>query len=163
MAVFKDLEDKQGLFDLIDKFEKSSLSELELSVNPGIQVKDSSIKIKLKKNIKNPGIITAKPEETEISDIGFDVPVKLNNPGNIEKGVKIIKAPLVGTFYLSPSPDAEAYVKPGDIINKGDIVCIIEAMKTMNEIESEFDGEVLEVAARNGVPVEYGQPLFKLR
>lgn len=76
---------------------------------------------------------------------------------------KTIDSPIVGTFYDSPSPEAEAYVKVGDQVKKGDVVCIIEAMKLMNEIEAECDGEVVEILVQNEGPVEYGQALFKLK
>ena len=74
----------------------------------------------------------------------------------------IIKSPLVGTFYTAPSEDADAYVKVGDKVKKGQTLAIIEAMKLMNEIESEFDGNISEVYVENGQAVEYGQPLFKV-
>lgn len=77
-----------------------------------------------------------------------------------DKGV--VKAPLIGVFYASPSPDAPPFVKVGDRVKKGDILCIIEAMKMMNEITAEADGTVSEVIAENGKLVEFGQPLFKL-
>ena len=70
---------------------------------------------------------------------------------------------MVGTFYSKPSPDKEAFVKVGDKVKKGQVVCIIEAMKLMNEIEAEFDGEVVEVCLNDGDAVEYGKPLFKLK
>ena len=72
---------------------------------------------------------------------------------------KVVKAPLVGVFYSSPAPDAPAFVKPGQKVKKGDILFIIEAMKVMNEIESEYDGVVLEIKAKSGDLVEYGQPV----
>jgi len=71
-----------------------------------------------------------------------------------------VKAPIVGTFYRSPSPDADAYVKEGDRVQKGQVLCIIEAMKLMNEIESEVSGVVKKILVGNGEPVEYGQALF---
>lgn len=74
----------------------------------------------------------------------------------------IVKAPLIGVFYASPTPDAPPFVKVGDHVKKGDILCIIEAMKMMNEITAEEDGTVSEVIAENGKLVEFGQPLFKL-
>ena len=76
---------------------------------------------------------------------------------------KEIKSPMVGTFYSKPSPDKEAFVKVGDKVKKGQVVCIIEAMKLMNEIEAEFDGEVVEVCLNDGDSVEYGKTLFKLK
>lgn len=73
---------------------------------------------------------------------------------------KIVKSPLVGTFYVAPSEDADPYVRVGDTVKKGQTLAIVEAMKLMNEIESDFDGVVTEVLVQNGEPVEYGQPLF---
>ena len=73
-----------------------------------------------------------------------------------------VKSPMVGTFYAAPEPGARPYVSVNDRISKGQVVCIIEAMKIMNEIESEFDGVVREIAAENGHPVEYGQVLFRV-
>lgn len=74
----------------------------------------------------------------------------------------IIKSPIVGTFYSAAGPEAEDYVKVGDKVKKGQVLCIIEAMKLMNEIESEFDGEVAEIFVKNEQMVEFGQPLFKI-
>jgi acetyl-CoA carboxylase biotin carboxyl carrier protein len=75
----------------------------------------------------------------------------------------LVKSPIVGTFYASPSPGAEAFVKIGNHVDAGQTLCIVEAMKLMNEIESEVSGEVLRIFAENGQPVEYGQPLFGIR
>jgi len=75
----------------------------------------------------------------------------------------IIKSPIVGTFYAGPSPDAGPYVRAGDFVEAGQTVCIIEAMKLMNEIEADIGGEVARVLVENGQPVEYGEPLFALR
>lgn len=77
-------------------------------------------------------------------------------------GLLRIEAPMVGTFYRAPAPDAEPYVREGDIVQKGSVVCIVEAMKLMNEIESEVRGRIVRIAVENGAPVEYGQPLFLL-
>ena len=73
-----------------------------------------------------------------------------------------IKSPMVGVFYAAPSPDAKPFVEVGSKVKKGDIVCIVEAMKLMNEIPAEFDGEVVDICVHNGDVVEYGQTLFKL-
>ena len=75
----------------------------------------------------------------------------------------VITCPLVGTFYSSPAPDAEDYVKVGDTVKKGQVIGIVEAMKLMNEIESEYDGIVEEILVKNEETVEYGQPLFRIR
>lgn len=75
----------------------------------------------------------------------------------------IVKSPLVGTFYAAPSEEAPAFVKKGDKVKKGQVLAIVEAMKLMNDIESDFDGEIVEIYVENGQPVEYGQPLFSIR
>src|SRR3989442_7396087 len=75
----------------------------------------------------------------------------------------LVKSPIVGTFYRAGSPASPAVVEVGDRVKKGQAVCIVEAMKLMNEIESDCDGEILEVLVANGQPVEYGEPLFKIR
>lgn len=75
----------------------------------------------------------------------------------------IVTSPMVGTFYGSPSPDSESFVKVGDTVKKGDVLCIIEAMKLMNEIESEFSGTVADILVKDGDMVEYGTPLFKIK
>ena len=74
----------------------------------------------------------------------------------------IVTSPIVGTFYASPSPDKPAFVKPGDTVNAGDVVCIIESMKLMNEINSEFSGKVAEIYVKDGQAVEYGQKLMRI-
>lgn len=77
-----------------------------------------------------------------------------------EGGLKTITSPMVGTFYRAPSPDSQPFVEEGAIVKKGQVICIIEAMKLMNEIESEFDGRIVSILVENGQPVEYGEQLF---
>ncbi len=84
-------------------------------------------------------------------------------PEAAEEKLHIVKSPIVGTFYASPKPDASAFVKVGDVVSQGQVLCIIEAMKLMNEIESDVAGEIVRVLAENGQPVEYGEPLFAIR
>lgn len=88
-------------------------------------------------------------------------PVESNNQEEVKetKG-KIVKSPMVGTFYLKPSPNDKPYIEAGQDIKKGDILCIIEAMKLMNEIESEYSGKVVEILVEDGAAVEYGTDLF---
>lgn len=86
-------------------------------------------------------------------------PASTEEKQEVKKGNAIV-SPMVGTFYSKPSPDAEPFVKVGDSITEGGVVCIIEAMKMMNEIESEFSGKIVEICVSDGEPVEYGQPLM---
>ncbi|MGA1981079.1 MAG: acetyl-CoA carboxylase biotin carboxyl carrier protein [Acidobacteriaceae bacterium] len=81
----------------------------------------------------------------------------------VEESLHEVKSPIVGTFYESPSPGSPAFVKPGDQVEVGQVLCIVEAMKLMNEIESDVAGEVVKRIATSGQPVEYGQPLFTIR
>ena len=80
-----------------------------------------------------------------------------------DAGLHILKSPIVGTFYGSPSPGAPPFVSPGDRVEKGQVVCIVEAMKLMNEIESDASGELVKCFITNGQPIEFGQPLFSIR
>lgn len=84
-------------------------------------------------------------------------------PAEAEEELHLVKSPIVGTFYESPAPGAPPFIKPGDNVQAGQVLCIIEAMKLMNEIESDMTGEIVKVLAANGKPVEYGQPLFSIR
>lgn len=94
-------------------------------------------------------LVPGKKENGQGDDVG-------KKPGNL------IESPLVGTFYAAPSEDAEAFVKAGDTVKKGQVLAIVEAMKLMNEIESEYDGVVEEILVENNQMVEYGQPLFRI-
>ncbi len=84
-------------------------------------------------------------------------------PVDDEAGLHIVKSPIVGTFYESPSPGSPAFVKPGDVVEVGQVLCIVEAMKLMNEIESDAAGEIVKRFVTGGQPVEYGQKLFAVR
>lgn len=90
-------------------------------------------------------------------------PAAAAEPVDENAGLHIVKSPIVGTFYESPSPGAQAFVKPGDQVELGQVLCIVEAMKLMNEIESDAAGEIVRRLVSNGQPVEYGQPLFAVR
>ncbi len=80
-----------------------------------------------------------------------------------EAGLHVVKSPIVGTFYSSPSPGAAPFVSPGDRVEKGQVICIVEAMKLMNEIEADAAGEIVRCLVSNGLPIEFGQPLFAIR
>jgi acetyl-CoA carboxylase biotin carboxyl carrier protein len=90
-------------------------------------------------------------------------PEALAAPVDEDAGLHIVKSPIVGTFYESPSPGSPAFVKPGDVVEVGQVLCIVEAMKLMNEIESDAAGEIVKRFVTSGQPVEYGQRLFAVR
>ncbi len=93
------------------------------------------------------------------------VPVAAEAPAPVDEdaGLHIVKSPIVGTFYESPSPGSPPFVKPGDVVEAGQVLCIVEAMKLMNEIESDVAGEIVKRFVQSGQPIEYGQPLFSVR
>ncbi len=101
--------------------------------------------------------------DLKISAPAGSAPSPAPESGRSTDELHLVKSPIVGTFYESPSPGAEAFVKIGGFIEAGQTLCVVEAMKLMNEIESDVSGEVLRIFAENGQPVEYGQPLFGIR
>ena len=90
-------------------------------------------------------------------------PPATEKPAPAEEDLHLVKSPIVGTFYGSPSPGAASFVSPGDHVTKGQVICIVEAMKLMNEIESDATGEIVRCLVTNGQPIEFGQPLYEIR
>ena len=86
-----------------------------------------------------------------------------SEPAKPEEGLHIVRSPIVGTYYESPSPGAPPFFKPGDSVEAGQVLCIVEAMKLMNEIEADVSGEIVKCMVKNGQPIEYGQELFAIR
>ena len=123
-----------------------------------IEIEKSDIRIMITKGSLGSNS-TPKLEKTTRHEI---VESKENSTA-IDNQIYIVKSPMVGTFYVSSSPDAAPFVKVGDRIEKGQTICIIEAMKIMNEIESEMSGEVVEILVNNENVIEYGQALMKVR
>lgn len=113
-----------------------------------------------------PAQIPAMPAQPAVAPVSVPAPVEAADQPKEEKKKEtagnIVKSPIVGTFYSAAGPEAEDYVKVGDKVKKGQVLCIIEAMKLMNEIESEFDGEIAEILVKNEQMVEFGQPLFRI-
>ena len=141
--------------ELIDDMGNSKLTSLEIDFPDGT-------KISMKKEEKTVLLEATDRTVTKISNEKTVTEEVVNSDKKVEEG-NIIKSPMVGTFYAKPSPDSEPYVEVGKNVKKGDVVCIIEAMKLMNEIESEFDGEIAEILVKDGEPVEYGKPLFRVK
>ena len=131
-----------------------------------------SFRVRLKKASHNSGpvlrsaivpeIVIASPSAAPAAASAAPAAGRESSPAEAGRAedLHMIKSPIVGTFYASPSPEADAFVRPGDRVKSGQVLCIIEAMKLMNEIESDVDGEVMRIFVENGQPVEYGEPLF---
>ena len=138
--------------DMINLMNDNGLTELE--------VEKEGLRICLKKG--SSGIVyTTAP--SVVHHQGAPMPDKGTASGGITErkaGTTDVKAPMVGTFYKAPSPDAPAYVNVGDVIEPGQVICIIEAMKLMNEIKSEVKGKIVDIQVDNAEPVEFGQVLF---
>ncbi len=106
--------------------------------------------------------VTPQVQQTTSTEVKEEKKVETSETPAVEVGKKYheIKSPIVGTFYRAPAPDAEPYVKVGDEVFPGTVLCIVEAMKLMNEIESDVHGRIVKILVENAQPVEYGQPLF---
>ena len=136
---------------LIELLEESGLSEIEIT--------EGDDKVRITKSSKEKERSTIVHTSNDAEHITITNPTEDIKPRN-NNGFHEIKSPMIGTFYQSSEPDAEAYVKVGDPIKEGDTLCIIEAMKMMNKIESDISGTIERVLVQNGDPVEFDQVLF---
>jgi oxaloacetate decarboxylase alpha subunit/acetyl-CoA carboxylase biotin carboxyl carrier protein len=142
--------DAKEIKSFIDLMEKHELCELE--------IEEDGKRIKLKKgNINIPNLLNLQNQPMPASPAGVQ---ESKEQESQDENLVAIKSPMVGTFYRAPSPGADPYAKAGKSINKGDVVCIIEAMKIMNEIKSEVSGKIVKILAENGEAIEFGQKLF---
>jgi acetyl-CoA carboxylase biotin carboxyl carrier protein len=103
------------------------------------------------------------PPDAGVAPAAASVPAPPAAPPAAEEPLHMVRSPIVGTFYEAPSPGAPPFVKPGDTVETGQVLCIVEAMKLMNEIESDVSGEIVKKLVANGQPIEYGQELFAVR
>lgn len=148
---------------LIELVEESNINQLEVS--------RWGKKVKIMKTPGNSGMSTAPSDAIAVSapqpaapqaTAPAPIPTESKPVAEAPSNITEIKSPMVGTFYRSPAPDADPYVQVGDIVTPGQVLCIIEAMKLMNEIESEEKGRIVEILIDNSQPVEYNQALFKI-
>lgn len=143
----------EKMIELIKAVSDSNLTQF--------QIEEDGFKLSMKTD-KQPKVVVQKQESVpkEIQSVAIDE-IKPAEQKEIKKAEgNVVKSPLVGTFYSASSPDSAPFVKVGDTVKKGQVLGIVEAMKLMNEIESEFDGVVKEIQIENEQVVEYGQPLF---
>lgn len=139
---------------LMDDMGNSKLTSLDIEFPDGI-------KIKMEKNTAKQVVVTNVEEPMATEENHSNNMVSQEKEDKKEDG-NIVKSPMIGTFYMKPSPDSDPYVEVGTVVKKGTVLCIIEAMKLMNEIESEYEGKVTEIFVKDGEAVDYGKPLFRI-
>ncbi len=139
---------------LMDDMGNSKLTSLDIEFPDGI-------KIKMEKNTSKQVVVTNVEEPITVEDSHSNSTISKETEEKKEEG-NIVKSPMIGTFYMKPSPDSEPFVEIGSSVKKGTVLCIIEAMKLMNEIESEFEGKITEIFVKDGEAVDYGKPLFRI-
>jgi acetyl-CoA carboxylase biotin carboxyl carrier protein len=155
--------------ELIEAVRQNGIAELE--------VERAGVKVRIRKEMHPTSIGSTLPVSTSNLTASHTVPLASSiggvslptssEPGSTvsadEEELYVVRSPIVGTFYRAPNPNGEAFVKLGDLVEPGRVLCIIEAMKLMNEIESEVSGEIAMIHLENGEPVEFGQALFGIR
>lgn len=136
---------KKLAFDMADKLKKNELSEFNVEYD--------DLKISIRRDAQPVVTTVAATQAPAIAAPVAAAPVE-------EVVGNVVKSPIVGTFYKAPAPGSEPFVKVGSKVSRGDVICIVEAMKMLNEIESEFDGEVTQILVQDGEMVEFGQPIM---
>jgi len=146
------------LKEMLDLMQQNGLSELEIEKNGcKIRLKKSTGAVEVRRSDGGEVRTVSSPESDAVS-----IPQSAKVAKEPE-GLVIVRSPMVGTFYSAPAPDKEPYVVKGKEVKEGSVLCIVEAMKLMNEIKSEMSGRVVDILVTNGQPVEFDQPLFKIQ
>jgi acetyl-CoA carboxylase biotin carboxyl carrier protein len=152
--------DLRKLKTLIDLVAESGISELEVTETDGkVRIVKSAPAMPVQTLVTAPPVVAAMPPAVAAPSGASGAPPSGDETPTTAKG-HVVKSPMVGTFYRSPSPGAKAFVELGQAVKPGDPICLIEAMKLMNEIEADIAGEIKEILVENGHAVEFGQPLF---
>jgi acetyl-CoA carboxylase biotin carboxyl carrier protein len=146
---------------------KKLIKMVEQSEVTEFSVQEGDLKVRISKNSHQSVNIQHQPYVEYSKPVPFSNPIKQALPNSTSQSVDHssskyheIKSPIVGTFYSSPAPDADPYVRIGDSVSTGSVLCIVEAMKLMNEIECDISGKIVKILVDNATPVEYNQPLF---
>ena len=146
--------DFKEIKELIRVFDKSDLNKLK--------VKEGEFEVSMQKGFEGGTVVTSTPAPVAavapVAPVAPAAPAQESAPATISGDT--INSPMVGTFYASPSPEAQPFVKEGDTVKKGQTLCILEAMKIMNEVEAEYNCKIVKVLIENGSPVEYDMPMF---
>jgi acetyl-CoA carboxylase biotin carboxyl carrier protein len=149
------LKELKEIIDLVTS--KETIEELELE--------KSGVRLRIKRaSLHSPSLSVMHATASQAA-VALPPPSQVSTEAvkEIQEELYFIKSPIVGTFYKASSPTSEAFVSVGDFVEKGSVVCIVEAMKLMNEIESDVAGEIITILVENGQPVEYGERLFAIR
>jgi len=151
------LKELKEIIDLVTS--KESIEELE--------IEKAGVRLRIRRASSNQNssisVAPANAAAAAVAPATLPLPVQSQTAQETQEELYYIKSPIVGTFYQAPSPDTEPFVSVGDFVEKGSVVCIIEAMKLMNEIEADMGGEIVSILVENGQPVEYGERLFAIR
>jgi acetyl-CoA carboxylase biotin carboxyl carrier protein len=146
---------------LVKVVDSSEITDLEVEEN-GFRVKIAK-KIRMGNIVTHPQILANTPSINNNNNDEAIAREKVKTKEEPKDNFHEVRSPIVGTFYRAPAPDADPYVQIGDNVSVGSVLCIVEAMKLMNEIESDLDGKIVKILAENGKPVEYNQPLFLIQ
>jgi acetyl-CoA carboxylase biotin carboxyl carrier protein len=148
---------------------KKLIKMIETSTVTDLEIEENDYRIKIAKKVR----YSSSDDQSRIihhvspapGHLQVDVQVdkKSGKEDEADKNQHIIRSPIVGTFYRAPAPDADSYIQVGDVVSPGSVLCIVEAMKLMNEIESDVSGKIIKIIAENGKPVEFNQPLFLIQ
>jgi acetyl-CoA carboxylase biotin carboxyl carrier protein len=162
LACRKRMNQKE-LKELIEFLIEKDITEFELE--------RGDVKVRIKRGTPEPAIPPPPERIITVQPVAAPVPAVQAAPATppaaesapVQEDLHMVRSPIVGTYYESPSPGSPPFVKPGDMVEAGQIICIVEAMKLMNEIEADASGEIVKMLVANGQPIEYGQELFAIR
>lgn len=145
-------DQRKEIQELVEILASQNLTEIE--------VERKDLRIRIRRDSQGTGVPSPVVATSPLPPSREPLPVSSHAPDLDQSGFLTVTSPIVGTFYRSPSPDSDPYVEEGDTVHKGQVLCIVEAMKLMNEIECDHDGKIVKILVESASAVEYGQPLF---
>ena len=152
------------ILELIDRVAERGISAVEVeSAGMKVRVEGKRAEVAPTRSAEQPGVAAPAPPPALQSPAVPAQAAPVAEEADSEEGLHVITSPIVGTFYRTPNPEAEPFVSVGSQISKGQVLCIVEAMKLMNEIEAEVEGVITRIYPQNGQPIEYGEKLFAVR
>lgn len=147
---------------LVKILETSEVTDIEIEEN-GTKIKVAK-KVRIAQSVQTLSAVPSQAASVAVQQTVESKPVEKKSTEELtESNHHTVRSPIVGTFYRAPAPDADPYVQVGDVVSVGTVLCIVEAMKLMNEIESDVNGKIVKILVENGKPVEYNQPLFLIQ